>query len=134
MINRFSLILLLSISIIFLLAACQSAETEEGPDDVYWEYYEACINGKYDTAEKLLDDLAKSQIDIIGVCGYTHDAINRIQIERGGTERTFSDDPTLDVRENRAVLTWIDDQGNLAIINLVKVGNEWKVSSAVWSD
>jgi hypothetical protein len=132
--NRLSKILLITILLVLLLAACQSTETEAGPADAYWAYYEACEDQKFETAESYLDEEAKAQIEAIGVCGFTHNAINRYEAERGGTQRTFSEEPILDVDGNGAVMTWIDDQGYLAIVHLIKTGDEWKVAYAVWSN
>lgn len=134
--NRISKILLLLILMLLSLAACQSqsAETEEGPTAAYWGYYEACENGKYDSAESLLAEAAKAQIDAVGVCGFTHDAINRVDAGSSGMERTFTDDPVLDTSGKRAVMTWIDDQGNLAIVNLIKDAEGWKVAYTIWSN
>ena len=131
--NRLSKILLIAILLLLLLAACQSTETEQGPADAYQAYYEACENRKYGTAELYLDEEAQAQIGAIGVCGFTHDAINRYESERGGTQRTFSEDPIVDVDGNSAVMSWVDDQGNLAIVHLIKTGDGWKVAYTVWS-
>ena len=130
--NRLSLILFISILLVLLLSACQS--NEEGPAAAYWGYFEACDNGKYESARLFLDEEAKLQIDSIGVCGFTHDSINRYEAERGGTERTFSEEPVLEVEENNAVMTWVDDQGKVAIVQLIKTGDGWKIVQTMWSD
>jgi hypothetical protein len=133
MIKRFVLTLLLALLTLFVLVGCRSGGSEEGPAGAYWGYYEACENGEYDTAEGYLAEEAQSQIETIGVCGFTHDAINRVAAERGMAERTFSDEPQVDVQENSASITWIDDSGNLAIVSLTKDVGGWKVSRTIWS-
>jgi hypothetical protein len=130
--NRLSKILIIAILLVLLLTACQSAE--EGPAAAYWGYFESCENGKYESAGLFLDEEAKLQIESIGVCGFTHDAINRYEIERGGTERIFSEEPILDIDGNMAVMTWVDDQGKVAIVQLINTGDGWKIAQAVWSD
>ena len=134
--NRLAKILLVSILFVLSLAACgsQPAETEEGPTAAYWAYFQACENGKYDSAVNYLTEEAKAQVESIGACGFTHDAINRVEAESTGIERTFSDDPGLDASEKSAVMTWIDDQGNLAMVHLVKDAEGWKVAYTVWSN
>ena len=129
-----SKVLLIAIFLGLWLTACQSAETEEGPADAYWGYYESCENGKYETARNYLDDQAKMQIDAVGVCGLTHDAVNRYVAESGGTERTFSEEPVLEVIEDRAIMSWLDDQGNMALVYLIKMEDGWKVADTIWSD
>ena len=131
--NRLSKILLIAVLLLLLLAACQSSEKEEGPADAYWSYYEHCVNKQFDSAEKYLDEEAKAQIQAVGVCGFTHDAINRIEAERGGTARVFSDDPVTEINGNSAVMRWIDDQGYLASVYFVETEDGWKVVYTVWS-
>ena len=131
--NRLSKILLFSLLLVLLLAACQSSQPEEGPAEAYWAYYEYCENKEYEAAEKYLNEESRAQIGAIGVCGFTHDAINRIEAERNGTQRVFSDNPETDINENSAVMSWVDDQGYLAIVHLVKTEDGWKVAYTVWS-
>lgn len=131
--NRLSMILLIVILLALLLAACQSPETQDGPAEAYWAYYEHCVNKQFDSAEKYLDEEARAQIRAIGVCGFTHDAINRVEAERGGTQRNFSDDPVTEISDNSAVMNWVDDQGYLASVYLVKTEDGWKVAYTVWS-
>ena len=131
--NRLSMIVLIAILLALLLVACQSPETEEGPAEAYWIYYEHCVNNRFDSAEKYLNEEARAQIRSIGVCGFTHDTINRVEAERGGTQRNFSDDPVTEISDNSAVMNWIDDQGYLASVYLVKTEDGWKVAYTVWS-
>jgi hypothetical protein len=132
--NRLSKILLLSTLFVLALAGCQSAENKEGPADAYWMYYQACEDGNYGSAKLYLTEAAKAQNQTIGFCGFTHDAINRVQGGSAGAERTFNDDPLIDANENNAILTWIDEQGNLAIVHLIKDAEGWKVTHTIWSN
>jgi len=132
--NHLLKVLLISIFLVLSLVACQSAEPEEGPAESYWSYYEYCENKQFETAERYLDEEARAQKAAIGVCGFTHDAINRYEAERGGTERTFSEEPVTEISENSAVMSWVDEQGYLAIVHLIKTEDGWKVANTVWSD
>jgi hypothetical protein len=131
--NRLSKILLITLLLALLLAACQSSKAEEGPVEAYWAYYEYCENKQFESAEKYLDEEARAQIESIGVCGFTHDAINRIEANRAGAQRVFSDDPETNISDNSAVMNWIDDQGFLASVFLVKTEDGWKVAYTIWS-
>ena len=132
--NRFSKILLILTLLIVLLAACQSTGDNMGPDDAYWAYYEACESGRFGEAELLLTEDARAQKASVGICGFTHDAINEYERARGGTERTFSEEPELTVDENGAVMIWFDDQGNIATVFLVELEDGWKIAHSVWSN
>ena len=96
--NRFSKFLLLSVLLFLALAGCQSQpeESKEGPAAAYWKYYKACEDGKFNSAKLYLTEEAKAQNASIGACGFTHDSINRTEMESGGGERIFSDDPIVD--------------------------------------
>lgn len=130
--TRLAKIHVTAILLVLLLGACRSAAG--GPEEAYWGYYDACASNQFQTAEEFLHEDAAVQIPAVGVCGFTHDAINRYEAARGGTERTFSEDPVLDSDDNNAALSWIDDQGNLAIVQLVNTSDGWKVFQATWSD
>jgi hypothetical protein len=133
--NRIPKILLISTLFILLLAACQSAPSEKSPDEVYWEYYQACQENRFETAEKLLTEGARAQRATVGVCGFTHDAINDYLKSQGETtERIFSEEPELTTQEDEAFLTWVDDTGNIANVILVKTDDGWKVDQTVWSN
>ena len=115
----------------FILVSCGSPKV--GAERVYWEYWEACSDGKFSDAELHLSPDAKNRSDAVGVCGYTHDAINIVEISRGNPARTFSKDPEVITQENSASLTWIDDQGNIALVSLLKIDDTWKILDAIWS-
>jgi len=128
--NRFSIQLLFLASLIFLLSGCSQGGT---PDEAYWQYFKACSEGKFDDARQLLTENARETSRSLGVCAFTHDAINTVEAQKGNPPRTFSEDPMVNVLETRASLTWIDDQGNLASVILVLIEEEWKVTEATWS-
>ena len=130
--HNLSKILLLALLLVLALAACQSDESR--PEAAYQAYYQACEESKYDSAAEYLTDEAQKRIDSIGVCGFTHDAINRYEVARGGTERVFAEEPVVDSDETNAAITWIDDQGKIAIVQLMKTGGGWKIKQTVWSD
>ena len=117
-----------------LLAACKPAEASQTPDEVYWEYYNACEAGQYETAEKLLSENARQRVAAVGVCGFTHDAINDYEISRGGTIRNFLEEPELAIEDDQAVMSWIDDTGNIANVFMIETDDGWKVSESLWSD
>jgi hypothetical protein len=129
--NSTSKILLVALLFILLLSACQSAKN---PDEVYWEYYEACQENRFEDAETFLTEEAQAQRATVGVCGFTHDAINDYLIERGQPTRTFSNEPELTAQEVRASLVWIDDTGNIASVTLLKTEDGWKVAESIWSN
>lgn len=131
--NRFSKILLIFAVFVLLLAACRSTGDQLGPDETYWAYYEACENGRFGEAELLLTEDAQDQKATVGICGFTHDAINEYERANGRPARTFSEEPELMNEEDRAVMTWFDDQGNIANVILVKSDDSWKIAHTVWS-
>jgi len=132
--NYFSKSLLIFTLFVLVLTACQSQKSKKEADEIYWEYYQACEDGKYETAEEFITEEAKEKSASVGVCGFTHDAINDYLIARGEAERTFSQEPTVSGSGNRTVISWIDDQGNLANVFLNKTEDGWKISDALWSN
>jgi hypothetical protein len=132
--TQFSKIPLILTLLIILLAGCKSAETEAGPDETYWKYYEACEVGQYETAVKYLTEDARDRVAAIGACGFTHDAINEYELSRGGTERIFSEDPELTINGNVAAMSWFDNTGNIANVSLIKTEDGWKISESLWSN
>jgi hypothetical protein len=130
MTNRLFTLLLTLMFLTILLAGCSQ---ESKPEEVYWQYYEACSDGRFDDARQWLTETAVNTSRSLGVCAFTHDAINVSEAQKGNPLRTFSDDPTLNQQERLASLTWFDDQGNIASVVLVEVDGEWKVTEATWS-
>jgi hypothetical protein len=130
MTNRSAVLILFVAVIVILLAGCGS---DTGPADVYWAYWEACSNGDFIKAEKYLTEAARERSNALGVCGFTHDAINTIEAAAGNSPRGFSEDPELIAEENGATLTWYDDTGNLAMVSLILADGEWKVTDTIWS-
>ncbi len=129
--NRtFSILLILTI-LALALTACGSSKDD--PEAVYWDYFQACENEKLIKAEGFLSPEAKSLAETIGVCGFTHDAINSIMAAQGGVIRSFSGDPEVQVQGDSAALTWFDDQGYLTTVFLKKVEGTWKILKTVWS-
>ena len=130
---RFTKTLLILALFVLLLAACQSTGAEMGPDETYWAYYEACESGRFGEAELLLTEDARAQKATIGICGFTHDAINEYERKNGRPERTFTEEPELTVNEDSAAMVWFDDQGNIANVILIKE-DVWKIARSVWSN
>jgi len=128
-IKRFILIVGFTILAVILVACGSDAEVT----DAYWSYWKACSDGDFNNADDYLTDEAKLQSDVLGVCGFTHDAINTIEAAAGNPPRGFSSDPEVVLGDHTATLTWIDDTGNLAIVSLDLVNGAWKVRNTVWS-
>lgn len=125
-------ILLVSLGLVLVLfmAGCS---TQPDPETVYWQYWEACSQGKFNEAVEFLSVNAREAARSLGSCGFTHDAINTIEAASGNPPRTFSEDPEITILETRSMVTWIDDQGNIAAIILVMEEGSWKISEATWS-
>lgn len=115
---------------VFTMVSCRSKLTAE---DTYWQYWDACTKGEFIQAKDFLTEEAVASATTLGVCAFTHDAINTIETQQGNPPRTFSQDPTVNEREGISSLTWVDDQGNLASVILVEVNGKWKVTEANWS-
>ena len=123
------------ISSIILLTAILlvSCSQDSKPEVIYWQYYDACTEGRFDDARQKLTESAIENAQSLGVCAFTHDAINTSETQKGNPIRTFSEEPTLNEHEKMASLTWIDDQGNIASVILIQVEGDWKVTEATWS-
>lgn len=137
MTNKTRLFALMLVLLALMLAACkadQEATPAEGPENAYWAYYQACQDERFETAAMYLTETARERANDIGVCGFTHDAINDLIVAQGGTIRTFSEDPEVFIDDGSAALTWFDDQGNLANVSLTKTEEGWKISEALWSN
>lgn len=128
--NRTLFVALIVIGLATILAACKAPASAE---DVYWEYWQACVDGDFAAAKLLLAEDAVVTAETLGVCAFTHDAINTIEAQQGNPAHTFSDDPEINTGEKVASLTWLDDQGNLAIVTLVAVDETWRINQANWS-
>lgn len=126
----FLTIITLFTALVLTMVGCRSKITAE---DTYWLYWEACTKGEFIRAKDFLTEEAIASATTLGVCAFTHDAINTIETQQGNPLRTFSQDPTVNEREGIASLTWVDDQGNLASVILVNVDEAWKVTEANWS-
>lgn len=125
-----NLISLLILLVTILLAGCNQ---DSKPEAVYWQYYDACTEGRFDDARQKLTESAIETSRSLGVCAFTHDAINTSETQKGNPVRTFSEEPTLNEHQKMASLTWIDDQGNIASVILIQVEGDWKVTEATWS-
>jgi hypothetical protein len=128
--NQRGLLTLFLIVFATLLAGCSSAP---GPEEIYQQYWDACSEGKFDEAEQFLSKNATQTAINLGSCALTHDAINTMQADSGQPLRTFSKDPDVTTKDNVSTIIWIDDQGNLAMITLVREDDTWKISQATWS-
>lgn len=116
--------------LIFTMVACNPSRDAE---NTYWKYWDACTKGEFIQAKNFLTEEAIASATTLGVCAYTHDAINTIETQQGNPPRTFLQDPVVKEGEGIAFLTWIDDQGNLFTVTLVKVDGEWKITESNWS-
>ena len=130
MYRRFLIIFGLLLSVL-LLSACSSASKEV--TDTYWEYWQACQDGKQNTAGAMLTAEASARTEIEGKCMFTHDYINIIEEAFGGLEHTFSDDPTVEITEDGASIIWTDNQGYIIVVSMVKIDGEWKIQDLFWS-
>lgn len=127
--TRISLLLIILATV--LLSACSSPE--RSVEQVYWDYWQACDENKYGTAREMLTETAQEKSAEVGVCGFTHDYINVIELARGGPEHNFDEDPEIIVEEDHARMMWIDDQGTLTIVLFFQVDGAWKVEDIIWS-
>ncbi|MBN1665706.1 MAG: hypothetical protein JW862_01410 [Anaerolineales bacterium] len=123
-------VVLLSI-LLLALTACGSGG--KSVDRLYWDYWQACQESKYGTAREMLTETALEKSDQVGVCGFTHDYINIIELARNGPQHTFNEDPEIIVDEDSARMMWIDDQGTITIILFYQVDGTWKVEDIIWS-
>jgi hypothetical protein len=130
--TSFSKITLILMLLAVLLAGCGGIG-EKGPEEAYWAYHEACQSGAYETAQQFLTAEARKRSLIIGVCSFAHDAVSDTDIANGITERTFSTDPEVNIAEDAAVLTWIDDMGIIVSIFMEKTENGWMVAEILRS-
>jgi hypothetical protein len=128
--NKLLLYLLILAFMSIFLWGCNQGNT---PEMAYWSYYDSCAEGKFDEAKELLTKNAVQTSEILGVCAFTHDAINTNEIKKGNPPRTFSEDPKINVSEKAASLIWLDDQGNIASVTLFLEAGEWKVADTTWS-
>jgi hypothetical protein len=131
--KKTSTFVLIVVLLSVFLVACGSNARPTEPDEIYWAYWEACSNQNLSEARTHLTEGAKQKAQTLGVCGFTHDAINTYEQNQGNPVRSFSEDPELTVQEEIASLTWIDDGGNLAIVIMVPENGEWKIYNSRWS-
>ena len=135
--NKATIFALILMLLALLLTGCKADQDEkpaEGPEGAYWAYYEACQDELFETAILSLTETARQRANDIGVCGFTHDAINDLLVTQGGTIRTFSEEPEILIDGDSAALTWFDDQGNLANVSLIQTTEGWKISETIWSN
>jgi hypothetical protein len=128
--NRYFTLVFTLVILVIALAGCSQ---QNDPEEVYWQYWEACSEGKFNEAALLLSENARETSRQLGACAFTHDAINTIEAQKGNPPRTFSQDPQVNVQEKAASIIWFDDQGNIATVILVLIEGEWKVTEATWS-
>ena len=114
-----------------LLSGCGPAE--KTVDEVYWEYHQACEDSKYGTASDFLTESARLKADQVGVCGFVHEIINIIELNREGLVHTFTDDPEVILDGDSARMMWIDDQGFITIVVFVSIDGQWLVDDIIWS-
>ena len=131
--NKIFLIVLIAFSGLLLTSCAKELTPEEEVAQIYWEYWNACQEGKLQLVEPMLSDGAIDEARYVGVCGFTHDNINNIPQYSGGVEHTFSTDPQIVIIDDRAGLTWLDDQGTMTTVMLKKFDGVWKIHETVWS-
>ena len=127
--RHFFLLLSMLLTILSITGCTQKAN----PEDIYQEYYNDCVGGNFDSAKLHLEEKASEPSSTLGVCAFTHDAINTIEAQKGNPLRSFSQEPIVNTHENLSSITWIDDQGNLATVTLRLLEGEWKISNTTWS-
>jgi hypothetical protein len=132
--KNFNRIIIFTLLIGVVLAACGSAEeTEEirNPVDVYWEYWNYCVSGKEEKAELLLTNNAKDVGERFGVCSFMHDYSLVIGQFPGYNELLldFTDiEPEVHIDDDSATLIWAPNEGMVtAVIVLLNVDGEWKI-------
>jgi len=128
--HQYLVLVLLMAVLTFLLSGCGS---KTGPEEVYWQYWDACSKGEFQTAEEYILESAQEAAKTLGSCGFTHDAINTFEANKGNPPRTFSKDPEVSIQDTISSLIWIDDQGNIATVRLVKTEDVWKIVETTWS-
>jgi len=127
--------LIVILSCVILIACKSQEETEmiEGPEDIYWQYWEACENRKLDLAATYLTSEAEldSRVSGVGVCAYTHDFAYKSGRFIGPPENLelFSKaTPELNLEENRASLMWVPIEGSTTPIVVLKlIEGLWKI-------
>ena len=124
-----SLMLVKGITTLLMAGCIQKTE----PEGVYQVYYDACVNGNFDKAKLYLADSAIEASKSLGVCTFTHDAINTREVQKGNPTRTFSKEPIVNTHENISQITWIDNHGNLVTVTLNLIGGNWKIANTTWS-
>jgi len=118
-------------------------ETEtRGPEEVYWEYKNACDIGDLATAESLVSDKAIERAYDntagIGICTYTHDMMHRLvemQSDSVGFSQEFVSEKPVDVNivGNTTNLMWKDKDGYYVTVTLFNIEGDWKINDWVWN-
>ena len=119
---------------LLLIAACQAGDSQAGVLETYEAYYAACETGDFEAAKNFLSEDAQEKATVLGVCAFTHDAINEYAASQGQALRTFSEAPEVEENETSAAIGWYDDQGNIASVFLHKTEDGWKIIDAIWSN
>ena len=132
--NLFALTIFILVGV-FAMMACSSQEDSvdaDGPEAIYWEYWEACNGRKADLAATYLT--AEAELDARtsgGVCAFTHDYVFQVGKFVGPPEdlEQFSQaTPVVSEEENRASLTWYPIEGSTTpIVVLRMIDGNWKI-------
>lgn len=128
--ERFFIPVFILMTLAMLFTGCSQGDT---PKEIYWQYYAACKEGRFDDASQKLAEGTLRTPNILGVCAFTHDAVNTIEAQKGNPPRTFSNDPKIVLTDEMASLTWIDDQGNIVTVTLILEEGDWKITEVIWS-
>lgn len=126
----------LSIVVVIILSACSQAESSTpepgGPEDVYWEYWNACDAANDRVAESFLTSGAVRYGNVAGgPCSLTHDYLFKFGAAPEDEEKlsiVSAARPDVQENENSASLTWtLDEETVLPIIIMTRVDGDWKI-------
>ena len=139
--NRTTKILIFFIVVLAsLMVSCEVLKVPSGatgPEEIYWNYWNACDQGKTKEAEQMLTEKGKlqSQYYGFGPCSLTHDFIYKMQIISGPQEKMpeFSKaKPEVSIKDDTATLTWMPIDGSITqIIVLKKIDGTWKINEII---
>lgn len=119
--------LFLILVIVFILTFTSCGVMSKSPEDVYWEFWNACNSGDIATVESLLSDDAKNESKNFGPCFFfAHDAGGHFEPEE------FKDNnPESKIVGNTAYLKWTFKDGDTTTTVLYKVNGDWKINTLV---
>ena len=124
-----------------LIILCSCTFGNNGPEEIYKEYKNACDIGDSATSESLLTENAlekgRNNQYGTGVCTYTHDMSNRLATILSDSDEVYqefvSPQPVVNIAGNTADLEWLDTYCNIVKVTLYNVEGKWKINSWVIS-